>query len=39
MPQTAKKCPVVILSEAPLNGDNRIAIGIMLAVCEHCGLD
>jgi hypothetical protein len=24
---------------APLSGDNRVAIGIMLAVCEHCGLE
>ncbi len=24
---------------APLSGDNRIAFGIMWAVCEHCGLD
>jgi len=25
--------------ESPLQGDNRISIGVMLAVCEHCGLD
>lgn len=24
---------------SPLSGDNRIAVGIMVAVCEHCGLD
>ena len=24
---------------SPLNGDNRIAVGIMVAVCEHCGLN
>jgi len=23
----------------PLSGDNRISIGIMLALCSHCGLD
>ena len=24
---------------SPLDGDNRIAVGMMWAVCEHCGLD
>jgi hypothetical protein len=24
---------------SPLRGDTRIAIGIMTAICEHCGLD
>jgi hypothetical protein len=24
---------------SPLDGDNRIAAGLMWAVCEHCGLD
>lgn len=24
---------------SPLDGDNRIAIGVMLALCWHCGLD
>jgi hypothetical protein len=24
---------------SPLSGDNRIAFGFMVAVCEHCGLD
>jgi hypothetical protein len=24
---------------SPMNGDNRIAVGFMVAVCEHCGLD
>jgi len=24
---------------APLKGDNRVAIGIMVALCNHCGLD
>jgi hypothetical protein len=23
----------------PLKGDNRVAIGVMLALCNHCGLD
>jgi hypothetical protein len=25
--------------ESPPQGDNRVAIGVMLAVCQHCGLD
>jgi len=25
--------------ESPLQGDNRLTIGVMLAVCAHCGLD
>jgi hypothetical protein len=25
--------------DSPLQGDNRLAFGMMLAVCEHCGLD
>jgi hypothetical protein len=25
--------------ESPLEGDNRFTFGLMLAVCEHCGLD
>jgi hypothetical protein len=24
---------------SPLQGDNRISIGVMLALCEHCGLN
>lgn len=24
---------------SPLQGDNRISIGLMWAICEHCGLD
>ncbi len=24
---------------SPLQGDNRVAIGIMLAICKHCGWD
>ena len=25
--------------QSPLQGDNRVTVGVMLAVCEHCGLD
>jgi hypothetical protein len=25
--------------ESPFDGDTRLAFGLMLAVCEHCGLD
>jgi len=25
--------------ESPLHGDNRLTLGMMLAVCEHCGLN
>jgi hypothetical protein len=25
--------------QSPLQGDNRITVGIMLAVCEHCGIN
>jgi hypothetical protein len=25
--------------ESPLQGDNRLTIGVMLALCAHCGLD
>jgi hypothetical protein len=24
---------------SPLQGDNRVAVGIMFAICKHCGLD